>query len=102
MPWCTAHYGFHMPLWHIPFALSGQTYSAVEKTLSFDVKIECPFTVPVLVTGGVGTLTCKQATWTLAVTLGELDLNLVSIAHAPRPVTKTAVHLLAGQSTTIV
>ena len=53
MPWCTAHYGFHMPLWHIPFALSGQTYSAVEKTLSFDVKIECPFTVPVLVTGGV-------------------------------------------------
>jgi hypothetical protein len=34
-PWCTAHYGFHMPLWHIPFAMSGQIYSAVTRTLTF-------------------------------------------------------------------
>lgn len=29
-PWCTAHYGFHMPLWHIPFAMTGQTHSVIE------------------------------------------------------------------------
>ena len=43
-PWCTAHYGFHMPLWHIPFALSGQIHSAVAAgSLSFAPQLPCPF-----------------------------------------------------------
>jgi hypothetical protein len=53
-----AHYGFHMPLWFIPQAMTGQLYSAVDSTLSFTPQLPCPFSLPMLVTGAVGVLTC--------------------------------------------
>jgi len=36
-PWVTSHYGFHMVLWHLAFALSGQ-YTDLSKLL-FKIKI---------------------------------------------------------------
>ena len=86
-------------LWHIPFALNGQTYSAVSKTLRFEPNLPCPYVLPMLVPGAVGTLACNGGTsFTLAVTLGELDLALVTIAGTKGPVSKSGVHLQAGQS----
>jgi non-lysosomal glucosylceramidase len=86
-PWCTAHYGFHMPLWHIPFAMSGQIFSAVTKTLTFAPTapdLQCNYTLPVMVPGAVGLLTCGKPSaerydWQLTVTLGSLDLNVLGI-----------------------
>ena len=60
-PWCTAHYGFHMPLWFIPYAMTGQLYSAVDQSLSFAPKVPCSYRLPLLSTGAVGTLTCSDA-----------------------------------------
>ena len=46
LPWCTSHYAFHMVLWHIPFAISGQSFSAPEARLSFEPKLSCPYHIP--------------------------------------------------------
>lgn len=45
-PWCTSHYTFHMVLWHIPFALSGQQYSIIERSLSFYPRVQVPYSLP--------------------------------------------------------
>ena len=58
LPWCTSHYAFHMVLWHIPFALSGQSFSAPNATLSFDPKLPCPYKVPFYTPFATGTLQC--------------------------------------------
>lgn len=80
-PWCTAHYGFHMPLWHIPFAMSGQTFSAVAETLRFAPKLPCPFSLPMLVPGAVGTLSCDTPVhgFTLRLQLGKLNVTTLSV-----------------------
>ena len=91
-PWCTAHYGFHMPLWHIPFAMSGQIFSAVTKTLTFapsSPDLQCNYTLPVMVPRAVGLLTCSEPStgmyeWQLTVTLGSLELNTLGIIGNPR------------------
>jgi uncharacterized protein (DUF608 family) len=90
-PWCTAHYGFHMPLWHIPFAMSGQIFSAVTKTLTFaptSPDLQCNYKLPVMVPGAVGLLTCSKPSskgyeWQLTVTLGLLDLNVLGTISSP-------------------
>ena len=57
-PWCTSHYAFHMVLWHIPFAISGQSFSAQESKLSFEPKLCCPYNVPFQTSFASGTLQC--------------------------------------------
>ena len=74
-----------MPLWHIPFAMSGQVFSAVTKTLTFSPSVPCPYVLPVLVTGGVGTLTCSKPasgarlSFDLLITLGKLDVATLAV-----------------------
>jgi len=49
LPWCTSHYGFHMVLWHIPHAMSGQSYSALTQSLTFSPKVTGEYQLPVLI-----------------------------------------------------
>ena len=50
-PLANSHYGYHMVMWHIPFALSGQHWDASTLTLTFKPKLSAPFSLPVLVPG---------------------------------------------------
>lgn len=93
-PWCTAHYGFHMPLWFIPFAMSKQSFkvvnSAHQSELAFDPVVPCPYTLSVLATGAVGLLTCAQVSpiqqsFNLAITAGSLDLTSLRVGQTAYP-----------------
>lgn len=59
LPWCTSHYTFHMVLWHIPFAISGQYFSAPNSTLTFSPKFLCPYKIPFYTPFAIGTLQCS-------------------------------------------
>ena len=105
-PWCTAHYGFHMPLWFIPFAMTGQLYSAVDQSLSFEPKVPCSYAVPVLTAGAVGTLSCAKGTgaggaspsFTLLVTAGSLELHSLAASGVRCPSSKLTAPLNPGDS----
>jgi non-lysosomal glucosylceramidase len=105
-PWCTAHYGFHMPLWHIPFAMSGQIFSAVTKTLTFapsSPDLQCDYTLPVMVPGAVGLLSCSEPStgrheWQLKLTLGSLDLNTLGTIGEGGAMHDGPVSLNAGEA----
>lgn len=43
LPWATSHYSFHLMLWHLPLALSGQRYNAPNASLSFQPKFDAPY-----------------------------------------------------------
>jgi hypothetical protein len=55
-PLANSHYGYHMVMWHIPFALSGQHWDAPSASLSFKPKLPAPFSLPVFVPGSVAVL----------------------------------------------
>lgn len=94
-PWCSAHYGMHMSIWYLPLALSGQQYSngtdqyqpSGHVRLTFDPKVPCPYTLPVLVPGGVGLLSCQPISggfeqYTIVLTTGKLELNILGVGKA--------------------
>ena len=54
MPYVTSHYGYHMTLWHLPLALSGQDADLPSGRLSFAPKIPAPFELPLLLPGTWG------------------------------------------------
>ena len=56
LPWATSHYSFHLVLWHLPLALSGQKYSAPESSLEFWPKFPIPFELPFFTPQASGTL----------------------------------------------
>ena len=105
LPWCTSHYTFHMVLWHIPFALSGQTFSAPNATLSFDPKVPCPYELPFYTPFAIGTLQCavihkknqKTKKFEILSTSGDISLQelVVSDTHYP-----TAVMIKQGKVVT--
>ena len=63
-PTITSHYGYHMTAWHLPMALSGQAASlgggGGNRTLTFAPRQPCPFVLPVLLVGRLGTLSCSN------------------------------------------
>ena len=93
LPWCTSHYTFHMVLWHIPFALSGQSFSAPNATLSFDPKLSCPYKVPFYTPFAIGTLQCtvlhkkNQETkkFEILSTSGDLSLQVLEVSGFQYP-----------------
>ena len=95
-----------MPLWHIPFAMSGQVFSAVTKTLTFSPSVPCPYVLPVLVTGGVGTLTCSKPaggarlSFDLLITLGKLDVATLAVLGEGGGKHAGPAALVAGQTAT--
>lgn len=86
-----------MVLWHIPLALSGQTYSAPNATLSFDPKLPCPYEVPFYTPFATGTLQCavihrkNQETKKFEVlsTSGDISLQKLVVSGIPYPSTVT-------------
>ena len=63
-PTITSHYGYHMTAWHLPMALSGQAAAIGtpgNATLTFAPRQPCPYKLPVLLIGRLGTLSCSAA-----------------------------------------
>ena len=93
LPWCTSHYAFHMVLWHIPFALSGQYFSAPDATLKFDPKFPCPYKVTFYTPFAMGTLQChiinrggsKKIKYEIMSTSGDLVLQYLEVSGIPYP-----------------
>ena len=112
-PSITSHYGYHMVLWHVMLALSGQKAEHGQK-LSFAPRVGgseevlpicnavgcCDWNLPVLLPGGLGTISCSvergvdhknywryelmfeivPPTWT---TLKQLDVDGISPSNLP-------------------
>ena len=93
LPWFTSHYTFHMVLWHIPFAISGQLFSAPNATLIFDPKFSCPYKVSFYTPYAIGTLECavinRGGTLTkkfeIMSTSGDLSLRYLEVSGSPYP-----------------
>jgi non-lysosomal glucosylceramidase len=99
-PWITSHYGFHMVLWHLPFAISGQYTDLNKGVLLFSPKLRSPFILPVLIPTIFGSisaipLSSGQSTYTLTLIVGNLTLNQLAVNNVTYP---GSVHLTAGQS----
>lgn len=105
LPWCTSHYTFHMVLWHIPFALSGQSFSAPNATLLFDPKLPCPYKVPFYTPFAVGTLQCtvlhrkNQETkeFEILSTSGDISLQVLEVSGFQYP---TVITIKQGKEVT--
>ena len=99
-PWVTSHYGFHMVLWHLPFAFTGQYTDLTNGTLLFSPKLRPPFTLPVLIPKIFGSISATllpngKSSYTLTLAIGNLSLNLLAVNNVKYP---GSVHLTAGQS----
>ena len=69
----------------------------LQASLTFEPNLPCPYVLPVLVTGAVGTLSCDAGKFTLKVTLGRLDLAILAVDSSAHP---GAVALAAGKAVT--
>lgn len=99
-PWITSHYGFHMVLWHLPFAISGQRVDLSQKSLFFSPKVKAPYTLPVLIPKIFASLTAssisaEQSLYTFTLLIGNLSLDVLAVNDVNYPGT---VNLVAGQS----
>ena len=99
-PWLTSHYGFHMVLWHLPFAISGQYTDLSKGLLLFAPKIRSPFLLPFLIPNTLGSisaspLTNGQTSYTLKLAVGNLSLTQLAVDNVQYP---GSVQLSAGQS----
>lgn len=101
-PWCTSHYSFHMVLWHIPLALSGQQYSAVEQKLTFEPKLQMPYALPFFTPLASGTIQGRNLNerikYKVTVTSGKLKLKLLAISKSMFP--KNRISLSQGEYVT--
>lgn len=98
-PWCTSHYSFHMVLWHIPLALSGQRYSAVEQKLTFEPKFKVPYALPFFTPFASGTIQGRKLNerikYIVTVASGKLELKLLAISKSMFP--KNRISLSQGE-----
>jgi hypothetical protein len=99
-PWNTAHYGFHMVLWHLVFAFSGQYTDLSTGILSFAPKLRAPFILPVLIPNTLGSISASRVSngetfYTLSLIVGNLSLNQLAVNDVKYP---GSVKITAGQS----
>jgi uncharacterized protein (DUF608 family) len=99
-PWITSHYGFHMVLWHLPFAFSGQYTDLSTGILSFAPKLRAPFILPVLIPNTLGSISASRVSngetfYTLSLIVGNLSLNQLAVNDVKYP---GSVKITAGQS----
>jgi len=59
LPWANSHANSHLVMWHIPFAISGQQYSAVDGSLRFWPTMEVPFLLPFFIPTAAGLIGAK-------------------------------------------
>ena len=106
LPWCTSHYTFHMVMWHIPFALSGQYFSAPNATLTFEPRIRCPYKLPFYTPFAVGTLRGvvvqgkhgEKKMFELLSTSGELFLRKLEVSGVRYP--QSTITIKEGRTVT--
>ena len=60
LPWATSHYTFHLVLWHLPLALSGQQYNAITGSLTFEPKYDVPYWLPFYTPVCMGNIEAKE------------------------------------------
>ena len=60
LPWATSHYTFHLVLWHLPLALSGQQYYAPNGTISFEPRFDPPYWLPFYTPSCMGNIGAKK------------------------------------------
>lgn len=88
-PWCTSHYSFHLVLWHIPLALSGQRYDAVRKQLTFEPKLSVPYALPFFTPIASGIVKARmfnrRVKYTVIVTSGRLDVKVLAVSKSLLP-----------------
>ncbi|CAF5059806.1 unnamed protein product, partial [Rotaria sp. Silwood1] len=99
-PWVTSLYGFHMVLWHLPFAITGQYTDLTKGILLFSPKLQSPFLLPVLIPNTFGSISATpllngQSSYTFTLAIGNLSLNILAINNVKYP---GSIHLTAGQS----
>eukprot|EP01087_Luapelamoeba_hula_P006034 TRINITY_DN16187_c0_g1_i1.p1 TRINITY_DN16187_c0_g1~~TRINITY_DN16187_c0_g1_i1.p1 ORF type:complete len:1054 (-),score=97.01 TRINITY_DN16187_c0_g1_i1:147-3308(-) len=87
LPLCTAHYGFHMVLWHIPFSLSRQTAYLFNSSLSFAPVTPVPYNLPLLLPNTLGYLTAAytqpgEVRYTVALVFGSLRVASLSVSSS--------------------
>lgn len=100
-PFVTSHYGFLLPAAHLVYAITRQQTNIPGGSLAFDPVYHCPYTLPLLLAGTTGTITCNAVSgqYTVAIAFGSLNLPAggLSIAGSVYP---GAVSLSAGESVT--
>lgn len=77
LPLPHSHYGFALPTWYLPYALSGQDTDIAHGSLTFAPLFPVPYAVPVLLPGTTGTLTASAGPatkYTLTLAFGQLSL----------------------------
>ena len=89
-PWCTSHYSFHLVLWHIPLALSGQRYDALQQQLTFEPRFKVPYALPFFTPFASGIVEARQLNsdsvkYTVIVTSGRLDIKLLAVSRSMLP-----------------
>lgn len=74
-PWCNSHYARQLMLWAIPLALSGQRYSAPERSLTFEPKVAAPAVLPFMTPACHGVLELPEGQEAkVKIHSGELDV----------------------------
>lgn len=99
MPYVTSHYGFVMTDYYLLPGLSGQATDIPNGSLTFTPVFPCPFTVPLLLAGTTGTVSCQGGTYTVTIAFGSLTLPAGGLVVNGRPYAK-AVALGPGASVT--
>ena len=98
-PWCTSHYSFHLVLWHIPLALSGQRYDAVRKVLTLEPRLKVPYALPFFTPFASGTVKARKldgrTKYIVIVTSGRLNVKLLAVSKSMLP--KDHVDLRQGE-----
>jgi hypothetical protein len=84
-PWCNSHYGRQLIMWAIPMALSGQQFSASERSLKLNPrKGKLPFFTPF----GCGVVeTLEDDKYKFTVLTGYLDIDTLEIGEKTLAVT---------------
>ena len=98
--WGTSHYSFHLVLWHIPLALSGQRYDAVQQKLTFEPKLKVPYALPLFTPFASGIIKARQLNsgsvkYTVTVTSGKLIVNFLAVSRSTLP--RNRVSLAGGE-----
>ncbi|KAK8792751.1 hypothetical protein WA158_004915 [Blastocystis sp. Blastoise] len=94
-PSITAHYGYHMTSWYLPFTLSGQRADLSKGELTFDPKIQGDYIYPVLLPNFDAQLIHKENHYSLRVIRGSITVNTLKVKDLMYP---TAVTLEEGKT----
>ena len=86
-----------MVAWHLPLALSQQQADLPNGTLSFAPRLPAPYSLPVLLPGVLGVVhSPRPGEYAVWLTVGELDLQLLSVDGRAAPKTGPGLRLAAG------